>query len=96
MPNFNTSHINVNRQSERQEVTVSLISIHLMLMLIKNLIGVMRNEINISIHLMLMLISAQLYFLHLYLKISIHLMLMLIYKCEASRAWWNVFQYISC
>ena len=57
LSNFNTSHVNVNRESRWLWTGRIYISIHLMLMLIYNNHNTIHHNIHISIHLMLMLIN---------------------------------------
>ena len=73
LPDFNTSHVNVNRQARSSTNTQRSISIHLMLMLIDLSIFEALQD-SISIHLMLMLIPMILSLFQSRLNLSLHIL----------------------
>ena len=79
--NFNTSHVSINQNIAEKAENVTLISIHLMFLLIlAECVYSMRLKNGISIHLMFLLIRNSVYYCRRPDRISIHLMFLLIQR----------------
>ena len=93
--NFNTSHVTVYHPARSDLVHIRIISIHLMLLFIRNRSWWIDwrcnfNTSHVTVYLELVYVAITVIF------ISIHLMLLFIVTCTESAHIMSVFQYISC
>ena len=93
--NFNTSHVTVYHPARSNLVHIRIISIHLMLLFIRNRSWWIDwrcnfNTSHVTVYLELVYVAITVIF------ISIHLMLLFIVTCTESAHIMSVFQYISC